>query len=87
MSDDLYSTRLRWGSRGGIAKLHGVQVDLGSAPVLLGGVPVVEMDYTPEVRCWEIRRVPGGRMEEMNGEEIRAADELLRVLTGEEGDS
>lgn len=82
MSDDLYSTRLRWCNGRGMAKLHGKPVPLSTPPVL-AGYAVAEIDYIPEVRCYEIRRAPHDRMEELRGDEIAAADALLRELVGE----
>lgn len=80
MSDALYGTRLRWDSGHGVAKLHGVSVALTRAPVL-GGSLVVHVDCTPEVQCFEIRRVESDAMGRMSGDEIRDAYALLVELT------
>ncbi len=83
MSDSLYRTRLRWAGGKGIAMLHGVRVPLAAPPVLCGKA-VAEIDYTPEVRCLEIRRTPASPMSEMTGDEIADADALLRAIAGKE---
>lgn len=81
MSDALYSTRLRWYNGYGIAMLYGKRVILDSAPII-GGEPVEYIDYTPEVRCCEIRHHACDRMKEMTHAEILEADFLLRTLVG-----
>ena len=81
MSDLLYSTRLRWDGRRGVAKLRGCAVAL-PAPPDLGGGPVHAVDYVPEVRLAEIApRACDGRRD-MTPDEIAAADRLLARLTG-----
>jgi hypothetical protein len=80
VSDELFSTRLRWDGRRGIAKLHGKTVQLEAAPNLTGE-PVHYIDYTPEIHDFEIRRAKGDRVEEMTAAEIAAADRLLALLT------
>lgn len=82
MSDALYSTRLRWYNGNGIAMLCGEKVVLSSAPIV-GGGPVEYIDYTPEVRCCEIRHHACEAMREMTHAEILEADFLLRTLTGD----
>lgn len=84
MSDDLYFTRLRWSGsvRRGVAKLHGMRVELTTPPDLGTGA-VAELDYAPEMGCREIRRTPVDRWEQMTTDEIGRADEMLRALCGE----
>lgn len=78
-SDRLYMTRLRWSGGRGAAMLHGRIVPLLEPPVLCG-VPVSHLDYTPEVRCAEIRRRHCDPMSDMTPAEIEEADALLRRL-------
>lgn len=81
MSDALYSTRLRWHNGRGVARLHGRSIRLDAAPDL-GAGPVLEMDYTPEVHCVEIRMRACESVREMTQQEIHAADRLLRRVFG-----
>lgn len=83
MSDALYSTRLRWANGRGAAMLHGRIVPL-TAPPVLAGVAVHQVDYTPEVHCHEIRRRACDPVDEMTTHEINDADALLRRLLGGE---
>lgn len=85
MSHALYMTRLYWAGGRGIAKLHGVQMQLSAAPVL-PGPSILMIDYTPEVRCCEILRY-GEAKRDMTPDEIRSADLLLVVLTKEVRDA
>ncbi len=79
MSDRLYNTRLRWANGRGAAMLHGRIVPLTEPPVLCGAT-VAQLDYTPEVRCFEIRRAPADPVSEMTAAEIAETDALLRRL-------
>jgi hypothetical protein len=79
MSDALYSTRLRWDSRHGVAKLHGQVVVLHQAPDL-GGGPVHGCDYVPEVRMAEIQPRACDSRRDMTAREIEAADRVLAEL-------
>ena len=79
MSDDLYSTRLRWSNGRGVAMLHRHSVPLTEPPVL-GGEPVYELDYTPEVGCIEIRRHAWDTPGEMTEAEVAEADAMLRCV-------
>lgn len=81
MSHALYFTRLFWDGRRGIAKLHGRCIVLDAAPAL-PGAPIDLIDYTPEVACAEILR-RGECRRSMTVDEVLAADELLRQLTGD----
>lgn len=81
MSDALYSTRLRWNAGRGVAKLYGRALVLEVAPDL-GAGPVEMIDYTPEIRCVEIRQMACDPVREMTRDEIHAADRLLRSLFG-----
>ena len=79
MSDALYSTRLRWDGRHGVAKLHGAMVLL-AVPPDLGAGKVYACDYVPEVHIAEIvPRVCDARRD-MTAVEITAADALLLRL-------
>lgn len=80
MSDHLYQTRLRWSGGRGVAMLHGKAVPL-TEPPMIGGVAVSHMDYTPEVGCYEIRRRPFDKMDDMTAAEVADADALLRRMT------
>lgn len=81
MSHFLYSTRLYWANGRGIAKLHGVHVQLTSF-AFIG--EIVEIDYTPEVCVARCRDRFGG-WRDMVGDEIRAADALLHRVTAPTG--
>ena len=81
MSDDLYSTRLRWHNGRGLAKLYGRSVVLTAAPVL-AGVTVFEVDYAPEICCRQVRRAAYDATQDMDSLEIADADALLRRLVG-----
>jgi hypothetical protein len=81
MSDGLYSTRLRWsgGPAGcGVARLHGVSVPLWTPPVI-GGVPVHDIDYAPEIHLWQVRRASFGRIDDLTPAEVADADAILRA--------
>lgn len=80
MSDLLYSTRLRFCGRCGVAKLRGVSVPIFVAPDL-GAGPVHAVDYVPEVRITEIMPRACDARRDMTPEEIEAADALLVELT------
>ncbi|MBP6777291.1 MAG: hypothetical protein KA151_08560 [Piscinibacter sp.] len=78
MSHDLYSTRLYWaGTRGGIAKLHGLRVELRAAP-RFGGAAVVAVDYIPEVGLRQIQPL-ASPWRDMTDDEVREADAALRA--------
>lgn len=81
MSDALYCTRLRWHNGHGAAMLHGKKIVL-TEPPLICGKPVDYLDYTPEVRCLEIRYRACDTMQEMTQIEIISADSLLHALLG-----
>lgn len=61
--------------------LHGKKVVLTEPPAICGQ-PVEYLDYTPEVRCLEIRYRACDTMQEMSHKEIICADFLLRALVG-----
>lgn len=85
MSADLYMTGLWFHvNHAGRAKLHGRERPLGSAPRLLD-LDVAEIEYVPEVGVRRLRETRGG-WREMERHEIRAADELLRVMLPEGGE-
>lgn len=79
MSSDLYSTLLRWGGRGGVAKLHGKAVQLEQAPLPCGN-RVHTVDYIPEIRLRQIQHRAVDRVTDMTDDEVRAADALLAQL-------
>lgn len=83
MSTDLYVTGLWFHSSQakGRAKLHGRERPLGSPPRLLD-LDVAEIEYVPEVGARRLREKHGG-WRDMEREEIRAADELLRRMLPE----
>ena len=79
MSHALYATRLYWaGHRGGIAKLHGRCVEL-HAPPHFGGMPVVGVDYVPEIGMRQIQPV-GEQCRDMTTGEVQEADATLRAI-------
>lgn len=75
MSHALYSTRLFWQAGRGVAKLRGEVVPLMQAPCI-DGAQVEALDYTPEVRVWQILPAREG-WREMTADEIGQCDELL----------
>lgn len=79
MSDALYSTRLRWDGRAGVAKLHGATVRL-LAPVDLGAGMMYAIDYVPEIHIAEVTPRACDTRRDMTPGEIKAADALLRRL-------
>ncbi len=79
MTDSLYSTRLRYDGRGGIAKMHGICVALDTGPNL-GDGPVWSCDYRPEVGLALVRPRSIDPVRDMTLEERQAADRLLRAI-------
>jgi hypothetical protein len=79
VSTALYATVLRWGNRGGVAKLHGKSVHLDSAPHLCDG-QVHALDYIPEIGLHRIQRRAIDPADDMTPDEVRAADALLAHL-------
>lgn len=80
MSSVLYVTRLLWNGRLGLAKHAGVMVDLTTWPAAaLPGVHVAEMDYTPEVRVYQVRESAHG-WRDMTGPEIQAVRAWLQQV-------
>jgi hypothetical protein len=71
----LYSTRLWWDGRRGLAMLHGRQVPLSEPPPAFAGAHYV--DYAPEVRCAQWRPYAQA-MRDMEPAEVAAADAFLR---------
>ena len=80
MSDDLYSTLLRWNGIRGLAKLHGASVELSAAPNL-GEGPVWGIAYRPEIGEKLIQVGVGEIPRHMLPHEIIAADRFLREIT------
>lgn len=84
MSTALYSTGLWWygGAKPwGLAKLHGRERRLDTAPLLLG-LTVVLIEYAPEVGLRNIKPAVGDPRR-MSNEETRAADAYLRLMLPE----
>lgn len=73
-----YSTRLVWYGRDGVAKLHGLVVEL-TGPPQLSCLEVECIDYIPEIH---LCRVQPARYawRDMCADEVAAADALLRAL-------
>lgn len=74
MSLDLYSRRLHWDGRRGIAKCDGVTVVLTSSPM---PQTIAEIDYAPELRVAQVRESAQG-WRDMTAAERDAADEQLQ---------
>lgn len=79
MSDLLYSTRLWWDGRHGLAMLLHVQHRIEVPPPGFEGAEYI--DYAPEVRCAQWRPAQQ-RMREMEPDEVRAADAYLLSVCG-----
>mgnify|MGYP000726941445 CR=1 FL=1 len=70
-------TRLWWNGWRGQAQCDGVDKDLTEPPVI-EGVPIVEIDYAPELKCFQIRRTKhSSREEELERHEIVAIKRWL----------
>lgn len=82
MSSKLYATGLWWYGAGskpwGIAKLHGRERRLESAPQLLG-MSLTLIEYVPLTDLRHIKEVEGDPRD-MNRDEVRAADAYLRLM-------
>lgn len=84
MSAALYVTGLWWygGLKPwGVAKLHGRERRLDTAPLLLG-LTVTLIEYAPEVGMRHIKLATGDPRQ-MNVDEVRAADAYLRLMLPE----
>lgn len=79
MTDDLYSTRLRYNGKNGVAKLHGKAVPFYGGPDL-GDGRVWMCDYRPEVGMALVQPRSIDKPRDMTLEERQAADALLRAL-------
>lgn len=79
MTDDLYTTRLRFSGRHGIAKMHNVTISLATGPNL-GDGPVWFVDYRPECGFALVQPRPIDTVRDMTKFEIAAADAFLRRL-------
>ena len=80
MSPALYAVRLFWNGRFGTAKYGGVTVDLMAWPSqAIPGVPVVEVDFAPEVRACTIRESANGWREMTAAERAHATSWLARM--------
>ena len=80
MSQGDYSTRLRWEhGRGGVARLHGVRIELPPHAQPRGVLPLdlILVDYTPEARVARVQpRCEPAR--DMHASEIQACETYLR---------
>jgi len=86
MSSSLYATGLWFHTgHGGRAKLHERERLLGSPPRLLG-LDVAEIEYVPVVGVRRLREARGG-WRDMERDEIRAADALLRLMLPTPGET
>jgi hypothetical protein len=74
MSEALYLERLSWDGRRGIAKSDGVAVELRACPL---PKPVMEVDYSPAVRVFQIRD-SADRWRDMNAAERLACGQVLQ---------
>lgn len=79
MSDALWTTRLRWDSRSGVAKCGDLLMRLTMAPDL-GAGPVHSCDFVPEVHIAEIQPRACDCRRDMLPEEIEAARRVLAAL-------
>lgn len=80
MSDALYLTRLRWDSRGGVAKING-QVVVLTGPPDLGAGPVHMVDYIPCIHLQLIQpRACDAPRDWMDPAEIAGADRVLAAI-------
>lgn len=86
MSDDLYTTRLRWTGGRGIAKLRGEQVRLLECPQLFDGVVIDAIDYAPEVNVRMYMPRFGGWRDFDNYAQVQACDDYLERLLGRRGE-
>ncbi len=80
MSPALYTVRMFWNGRLGLAKYGGTTVEIVRwPPMLLPHTRVVELDYTPEVRACTIRESAQG-WREMLAHERHAVQQWLERL-------
>jgi hypothetical protein len=81
MSAALYSRRLYWDDRQGIARANGVTVELHAKPPI---EPILrhmsEIDYTPEVRVARVRE-RSDAWRDLAGDEVRAVEQWLELVT------
>ena len=80
MSDDLYYTILRWADGAGIVKAQGTTIKLTAGPDL-GKGPVHFIAYRPVLGRGEVQTHPSEPRRLMDDSEVRAATELMRVMT------
>lgn len=80
MTDDLYTTRLRFSGKHGIAKMHGVTISLSIGPDL-GDGPVWMLEYRPEIGVAQVQPRAIDPPRDMTRFEIAIADSMLRRLT------
>lgn len=81
MSAALFTTRLYWDGRQGIAKLHGQQVVLHQAPAVPGLPDRAQLDYAPETATRMVRG-PHDHWRDMTPEEVRCCDAYLYSTCG-----
>lgn len=84
MSHLLYSHRLMWDGRGGVATRRNVRLVLSMAPAPFPDAQYI--DYAPEVRVAQIRRAHGP-MRDMTADEIATAEAFLREAIPEVPDA
>ena len=73
MSDALYQFRVRWMGGRGTVKVDVYHEVLAQRPEITGLKHMAEIDWTPEVRCFQIRPADEG-WREMTAEECRAVE-------------
>lgn len=72
-----YMDRLTWTARDHVATRKGRSVVLAAAPDL-GHGQVAECDHIPSIHLHQVRRLPSDRVEDMEPDEIAAAQARLR---------
>jgi hypothetical protein len=77
MSEALYTVRLFWNGRSGIAKHDGAAVELRECPL---GKRIAEVDFAPCVRVFQIRESADG-WRDMTPAEIATCHALLLRLS------
>ena len=81
MSHLLYSHRLWWGGKTGLAIRRNLRLVLSLPPPLFEDANYI--DYAPEVQVAQMRRAHGA-MRDMSAEEIAIAESFLRAVLPDE---